>query len=131
MRKTLLNSILAAGVVFTILLCQGCGSTKTENTTSSYSLPKELQDCTIHALSSERETSLVAMRCPASTTSLTYTVGSGKTAHQETTVVVEASEKTRVLLPSGKIMYMTDKEIELYQLMLREFTPSEGQVGGQ
>lgn len=75
-------------ILISTIFVMSCGQTSEE--TSNYNLPKELSDCKIYRLSSEGVGStLNIMRCPLSSTSVSYS--SGKTT--VTTITTEDSIK--------------------------------------
>lgn len=77
-------------ILISTIFVMSCGQTSEE--TSNYNLPKELNDCKIYRLSSENiGSTLNIVRCPLSSTSVSYS--SGK--HTVTTITTEDSIQTK------------------------------------
>lgn len=71
-----------------------CGNPKTVKISGNYSLPKELNNCSIHYLSDGNLTNFIVVRCPNSSTTTTKL---GK--YQQTIAVVEI-DTTQQLIDS-------------------------------
>ncbi len=84
-----MNKMLVAA--FAAMLLVGCAKRETRELTNSYTLPPELQDCSVFKLTSDEVTAstMYALRCPNSTTTTTRTVRHGKTTHRERVVVID------------------------------------------
>lgn len=79
---------LLISIISTFTVLSGCTAKETNEISSNYALPSDLEDCNIHELKSPNKSNIVVVRCPHSIVTTQRSVNCGKNCTREENVTL-------------------------------------------